>query len=129
MIRKIIHTHISYSKFYSRGHVRWGNQWCGSFLGSASNIATLVGNMCKITKAMWGWKDFSYIYFLISNKFYWYQKRDTLAHRDCTGVNNLVQKWQESRKTRREENDWFRKTNNQSNKILKKNSLRSGMDI
>ena len=113
----------------NRGHVRWGNQWCGCFLGSTSNIATLVGNMSKITKAMWGWKDFNYIYFLISNKLYWHQKRDALVHRECTGVNNLVQKLQESRKTTREENAWFRKANNQSNKVLKKNSLRLGMDI
>ena len=25
-----------------------------------------------------------YIYFFISNTFYWYQKRDTLVHRECT---------------------------------------------
>ena len=51
------------------------------------------------------------------------KKRDALLHMECIGVNNLVQKLQESRKTTREENDWFRKANNQSNKVLKKNSL------
>ena len=50
-------------------------------------------------------------------------KRDTLVHKGST---NQVQKLQESRK---EENDWFHKAANQSNKVLKKNNLRSGMDL
>ena len=29
----------------------------------------------------------------------------------------------------KEENDWFRKADNQSNEVLKKNNLRSGMDL
>ena len=40
-----------------------------------------------------------------------------------------VQKLQESRKSRKEENDWFRIAANQSNNILKKNNLRSSMDL
>ena len=64
-----------------------------------------------------------FFFFLISNKFYWYHKRDTLLQRECTGGQ---QKLQESRK---EENDWFRKVANQSNKVLKKKSLRSSMDL
>ena len=59
-------------------------------------------------------------FFLISNKLYWYQKKDTLAHRECTGVNNQELKLQESRKMKREENDWSCKTDSQSNKVLKK---------
>ena len=27
-------------------------------------------------------------FFLISNKLYWYQKKDTLVHKECIGVNN-----------------------------------------
>ena len=34
-----------------------------------------------------------------------------------------------TRKSRKEENDWFCKVANQSNKVLKKKSLRSGMDL
>ena len=40
-----------------------------------------------------------------------------------------VQKLQESRKSRKEENDWFRIATNQSNKVLMKNNLRSSMDL
>ena len=45
------------------------------------------------------------------------------------GSTNQEQKSQESRKSRKEENDWLRKVANQSNKVLKKNSLRSSMDL
>ena len=40
-----------------------------------------------------------------------------------------VQKLQESRKSRQEKNDWFHMAANQSNKVLKKNNLRSAMDL
>ena len=50
----------------------------------------------------------------------------TLVHRECIGGQK---KLQESRKSRKEENDWFHKVANQPNKDLKKNSLRSGMDL
>ena len=59
-------------------------------------------------------------FFLISNKFYWYQKRDTLVHRECT--NQQI-------KNKNYKNDWFRKVANQSKKVLKKNNLRSNMDF
>ena len=58
------------------------------------------------------------------------QKR---KHPRTQGVNkgaaNQIQKLQESRKSIKEGNDWFCKANNQSNKILKKKSLRSGIDL
>ena len=56
-------------------------------------------------------------------------KRDTLVNRECKGVNNQVQKLQESRKSRKEENDWFCKVANQSNKVLKENNLRYVMNF
>ena len=68
-----------------------------------------------------------FFFFFISNKIYWYKKMDTLVHRKCTGSKNQEQnlhKWRKGKK-----NDWFRKANNQSNKVLKKNNLRSGMDL
>ena len=43
-----------------------------------------------------------------------------------SGQTNQVQKWHGSRK---EENDWFHKANSQSTKVLKKNNLRSDMDL
>ena len=39
------------------------------------------------------------------------------------------QKLQESRKSRKEKNDWFRKVANQFIKVLKKNNFRFGMDL
>ena len=69
-------------------------------------------------------------FFWISNKFYWYQKKNTLVHKECTrGQTIQEQKLQESRKSRKEKNDWLRIAANQSNKVLKKNSLRFGMDL
>ena len=62
------------------------------------------------------------IFFFISYKIYWYQKRHTLGHRKCNRVNK-------SSKSRKEVNDWFGKADNQSNKVLKKNNFRSGMDL
>lgn len=40
-----------------------------------------------------------------------------------------IQKLQELRKSKIEENDWFCKANNQSKKDLKKNNLRSRMHL
>ena len=45
------------------------------------------------------------------------------------GIANQIQKLQESRKSIKEGNDWFCKANNQSNKVLKKKSLRSRIDL
>ena len=42
---------------------------------------------------------------------------------------NQVQKLNKSRNSRKEENDWFCKANSQSTKFLKKNNLRSDMDL
>ena len=42
--------------------------------------------------------------FLINNKFYWYQKRDTLAHKKCTGgqqIKNKNYKNQENQERKR----------------------------
>ena len=69
---------------------------------------------------------FFFFFFLIIKKFYWYQKGDTLVHRWRT---RGQQKLHESRKSRKEENDWFCKVANQSIKVLKKKSLRSSMDL
>ena len=68
--------------------------------------------------------------FLITNKFYWYKKKDTLEYKECTGVNKSSTKITRIKKIKKkEENDWFCKVENQSNKVLKKNNLRSGMDL
>ena len=45
------------------------------------------------------------------------------------GSNNQEQKLQESRKSTKEKNGWFRKAANQSIRVLKKNSFRSDMDL
>jgi len=45
------------------------------------------------------------------------------------GQTNQVQKLHKSRNSRKEENDWFRKANSQSTKVLKKNNLKSNMDL
>ena len=45
------------------------------------------------------------------------------------GLNNQEQKLQESKKTIKDEKDWFRNAANQSIKILKKNSFKSDMDL
>ena len=48
----------------------------------------------------------------------------------CTrGQTNQVQKLHKLRNSRKEENDWFYKANSQSTKVLKKNNLRSDMDL
>ena len=45
------------------------------------------------------------------------------------GSKNQEQKLQESKKLRKDKNDWFRKAANQSIKVLKKNSFKSDMDL
>ena len=45
------------------------------------------------------------------------------------GSNNQEQKLQESKKSRKDEKDWFRKAANQFIKVLKKNSFKSNMDL
>ena len=45
------------------------------------------------------------------------------------GSTNQIQKLHESRKSMKEGNDCFCKANNQSDKVLKKNSLRSRIDL
>ena len=45
------------------------------------------------------------------------------------GSNNQEQKLQESKKSRKDEKDWFRKAANQSIKVLKKNIFKSDMDL
>ena len=45
------------------------------------------------------------------------------------GSNNQEKKLQESKKSRKDKNDWFCKTTNQSIKVLKKNSFKSDMDL
>ena len=45
------------------------------------------------------------------------------------GSNNQEQKLQESKKSRKDENDWFRNAANQSINVLKKNSFKSDMDF
>ena len=68
--------------------------------------------------------------FLISNKIYWYKKRDALVHQEVyRGQTNQVQKLHKSRNSRKEVNDWFCKVDSQSTKVLKKNSLRFDMDL
>ena len=49
----------------------------------------------------------------------------------CTlkGSNNQEQKLQESKKSRKDEKDWFRNVANQSINVLKKNSFKSDMDL
>ena len=44
------------------------------------------------------------------------------------GWNNQEQKLQESKKSRKDKNDWFRNAANQSIKVLKKNSFKSDME-
>ena len=52
-----------------------------------------------------GWRGMcfasSFFFFLISNKVYWYQKRDTLVHRECTGVNKSSTKIKKIKKRRK----------------------------
>ena len=43
--------------------------------------------------------------------------------------NNQEQKLQESKKSRKDKNDWFCNAANQSIKVLKKNSFKSDMDL
>ena len=45
------------------------------------------------------------------------------------GSNNQEKKLQEPKKSRKDKNDWFRKTTNQSIKVLKKNSFKFDMDL
>ena len=45
------------------------------------------------------------------------------------GWNNQEQKLQESKKSRKDKNDWFRNAANQSIKVLKNNSFKSDMDL
>ena len=45
------------------------------------------------------------------------------------GSNNQEQKLQESKKSRKDEKDWFCKAANQFIKVLKKNSFKSNMDL
>ena len=45
------------------------------------------------------------------------------------GSNNQEQKLQESKKSRKDENDWFRNAANQSINVLKKNNFKSDMDL
>ena len=45
------------------------------------------------------------------------------------GSNNQEQKLQESKKSRKDEKDWFCKATNQFIKVLKKNSFKSNMDL
>ena len=69
-------------------------------------------------------------FFLISKKFIESKK---VEHPSTQGVykgsNNQEQKLQESKKSRKDEKDWFRKAANQSIKVLKKNSFKSDMDL
>ena len=51
-------------------------------------------------------------------------KKDTQVHKEYIGVYNQFQKLH---KSRIENKDWFLKADNQSNKVLKKNNLRSGI--
>ena len=45
------------------------------------------------------------------------------------GYTNQINKLHKSSKSRVEDKDWFLHTDNQSNKVLKKNNLRSGREI
>ena len=54
-------------------------------------------------------------------------KKDTQVHKEYIGVYNQFQKLHKSSKSRIENKDWFLKADNQSNKVLKKNNLRSGI--
>ena len=45
------------------------------------------------------------------------------------GSNNQEQKLQESKKSRKDEKDWFRNVANQSINVLKKKSFKSDMDL
>ena len=45
------------------------------------------------------------------------------------GSNNQEQKLQESKKSRKDEKDWFRNAANQFINVLKKNSFKSDMDL
>ena len=71
-----------------------------------------------------------FFFFFISKKFIESKK---VEHPSTQGVykgsNNQEQKLQESKKSRKDEKDWFRKAANQSIKVLKKNSFKSDMDL
>ena len=70
--------------------------------------------------------------FLISNKFIDI-KEGGAPYPSTQGVykgsNNQEQNLQASKKSRKDKNDWFHKTANQSIKVLKKNSFKSDMDL
>ena len=52
------------------------------------------------------------------------------GHLSTQGVyKGQIQILQDSIKSKIEESDWFHKAANQSNKVLKKNNLSSGMDL
>ena len=63
-------------------------------------------------------------FFFISNKFINIKKKGVYKE-----SNNQEQKLQESRKSRKDKNDWFRNAVNQSIKVLKKNSFKSDIDL
>jgi len=68
----------------------------------------------------------SYPFLKILTRFIDIKKR----HPSTQGMyRGQIQKLQESRKSQIEENDWFRKANNQSKKVLKKNNLRPRIDL
>ena len=69
--------------------------------------------------------------FLISNKFIDVKKKGEhpSTQEVYKGWNNQEQKLQESKKSRKDKNDWFRNATNQSITILKKNSFKSNMDL
>ena len=70
--------------------------------------------------------------FFISNKFIDI-KEGGAPYLSTQGVykrsNNQEQKLQESRKSRKDKNDWFCNAANQSIKVLKKNSFKSDIDL
>ena len=57
------------------------------------------------------------------------KKGRLLCTRGQTSQTNQVQKLHKLRNSIKEENDWFCKANSQSTKVLKKNNLRSDMDL
>ena len=75
-------------------------------------------------------KCFFFFFFLISKSLLISKKGE---HPSTQGVykgsNNQEQKLQESKKSRKDKKDWFCKVANQFIKVLKKNSLKSDMDL
>ena len=68
-----------------------------------------------------------YLFFTLFLFYSYFILLYTLVHRECTRGQQI--KLQESRKSIKEGNDWFCMATNQSNKVLKKNNLRSSMNL